>query len=355
MGYQSLSIENFRGITNLEITDMKRVNLLVGRNNCGKTSVLEGVFLLSGMSNPQLPVNIHNFRDLILTSDEDFSYMFKNLDFAVPISIKGTINNRKRYLSITPLYVDYDYSPQQPQKLEQKEIIQQKDITASTSFVKLVEGINMEFRNYQDQQFHGQISLKENKVRVVGNYQEDLGCSYLNPKTIMGPIDKQMENLLKQKKLDTVISALKGIEPKITDIRMGASGMIYVDIGADNLLPLNIMGDGMRHILVMIAAIVDRKNGVLLVDEIENGLHYASVSVMWKAIFTACKEYNVQLIATTHSYECIEAFSNIYDKIEPQDDDIRLYRIDKEEEKHKAFMHTPQVLKVGIEKEFEVR
>jgi len=111
----------------------------------------------------------------------------------------------------------------------------------------------------------------------------------------------------------------------------------------------------MRRILAMMAAIAAMKNGVLLVDEIENGLHYASLSVMWKAIFTACKEYNVQLITTTHSYECIEAFSKVYEMIEPDGDDIRLYRIDREEDKHKAFVYTPQVLKAGIEKEFEVR
>ncbi|MFH1096533.1 MAG: AAA family ATPase [Candidatus Desantisbacteria bacterium] len=354
MRYQSLSIENFRGIINLEITDMKRVNLLVGRNNCGKTSVLEAVFLLSGMSNPQLPINIHNFRDLVLASDEDFSYMFRNLDFSVPISIMGNIDNCKRNLSITPLYVDY--SPQQSKKSKQKEIInQQENITVSTSFARLVEGINLVFKNHQNQKFQGQISLKESKMLVADNYKEDLKCSYLNPKTIMVQIDKRMEGLLIQKKLDTVISVLKNIEPKVMDIRMGANGMIYVDVGANNLLPLNIMGDGMRLILAMMAAIADMKNGVLLVDEIENGLHYTSLSVMWKAIFAACKEYNVQLIATTHSYECIEAFSNVYDKIESEGDTIRLYRIDKEEEKHKAFIYAPQVLKVGIEKEFEVR
>lgn len=354
MRYQSLSIENFRGITNLEITDMKRVNLLVGRNNCGKTSVLEAVFLLSGMSNPQLSVNIHNFRDFVLTSDEDFSYMFRKLDFTVPISIRGTIDNRNRALSITPLYIDY--SPQQSKKLKQKEIInQQENITASTSFVRLVEGINLAFKNHQNQKFQGQISLKESKTLVVGNYKEDLHCSYLNPKTIMMQLDKKMESLLIQKKLDTVISVLKSIEPKVADIRMGAGGMIYVDVGADNFLPLNIMGDGMRRILAMMATISAMKNGVLLIDEIENGLHYASLSVAWKALFAVCKEYNVQLIATTHSYECIEAFSKIYDEIEPQSDDIRLYRIDKEDEKHKAFIYTPQILKAGIEKEFEVR
>jgi AAA15 family ATPase/GTPase len=115
------------------------------------------------------------------------------------------------------------------------------------------------------------------------------------------------------------------------------------------------MGDGMRKILTFLATIATTKNGVLLIDEIENGLHYSSLSVVWKALFAACKEYNVQIIATTHSYECVEAFSKSYDAFDPEGDDIRLFRIDKEGEKHTAFSSNAKVLRAGIEKEFEVR
>jgi AAA15 family ATPase/GTPase len=354
MRYWSLIIENFRGIERLEITDMKRVNLLVGRNNCGKTSVLESIFLLSGMSNPQLPINIHNFRQLILTSDEDFSYMFRNLDFTIPIKIYGTLDTRKRDVTIKPLYVDYD--PQQSNKTVEKDIINQQDrLTASTSFVRLVEGISINFKNDHGQQYQSKISLKEKESSIPGNYKEELRCTFLNPQTITMQMDKRLEALLVQKKLQSVINILKGIEAKIVDIRMGAGGMIYVDVGAEQLFPVNIMGDGMRRILAMLVALPDMKNGVLLLDEIENGLHYASLSVAWKALFAASKEYKVQLIATTHSYECIEAFSKTYEEMEAGGDDIRLYRIDREGNKHKAHAFTPQVLKSGIEKEFEVR
>lgn len=351
MRYKALTIENFRGITNLELTDMKRINLLVGRNNCGKTSVLEAIFLLSGMSNPQLPVNIHNFRDLILISDDDFSFIFKNLDFAKPINIKGVLNNLSRRLTVTPSYGVY-----QSEKTVQKEIVNQKDENIShTSSFRLVEGINLDFTTGKNQQHHGEIRIKEGKIKIPVKYKEELHCSMLTPKTSMVVNDKQMEGLLVQKKLEGVLTVLREIEPKISDIRMGAKGMVYVDVSRERLIPLNVMGDGMRRILAMMVAIADMKNGVLLIDEIENGLHYTSLSVVWKALFTACKEYNVQLIATTHSYECIDAFSKVCGGIEPDGDDIRLYRIDREEDKHKAFVYTQQVLKAGIEKEFEVR
>ena len=62
--YEQLKIENFRGIKSLEIDDLARVNLFVGRNNCGKTSVLEAASLLTGMSDPTLILGIENLRGL---------------------------------------------------------------------------------------------------------------------------------------------------------------------------------------------------------------------------------------------------------------------------------------------------
>jgi AAA15 family ATPase/GTPase len=97
------------------------------------------------------------------------------------------------------------------------------------------------------------------------------------------------------------------------------------------------------------------KNGVVLIDEIETGLDYSSLLIAWKAIFIACKEYNVQLIATTHSYECIQALSSSNSAIEPDGDDIRLYRLEKSSEIHKAIKAKAQMIKISIEKEFEVR
>lgn len=352
MQYQDLTIENFRGIEKLQITNLKRVNLLVGKNNCGKTSVLEALFLLSGMSNPQLPVNIHIFRDLILTRDEDFSFMFRDLDFTIPITISGILDNKKRKLTIRPLYSRY-----KPKIIEKHvEPVTQPDfMPSSTSLVQIVEGLELKFMNGPNQQFSATISLKEKESQLKGKYSENLSCSFINPKTSMNQMDKHVEGLLVQKELDRVIAILQGIEPQLSDIRLGAGSMIWVDIGREKLLPLNIMGDGMRRVLAFISTVSAMKNGVVLLDEIENGLHYSSLSVLWKTLFAACKEYNVQLVATTHSYECIESFSKTYEQIEPQGDDIRLFRIDREDDKHNVVTFNAELLNAGIEKDFEVR
>jgi predicted ATP-dependent endonuclease of OLD family len=275
--------------------------------------------------------------------------MFKNLNFDIPIQLKGRIDANERKLTVTPFYGIY-----QP-KNDNKIIIEQLGNLSASSNTNTVEGINIDFVTHKGEKFHGEYHLREGKIEIAGQYKENLTCSYLSSKSANLVTDKLMEDLLIHKKLDSIISVLKGIEPAIQDIRMGARSMVYIDIGAERLIPINVMGDGMRKTLAILAAIASLKNGILLIDEIENGLHYSSLGVAWKAIFSACKEYNVQIIATTHSYECVETFSKTYDTIEPDGDDIRLFRLDKDGDKHKTMTFTSKILKAGIEKEFEVR
>ena len=84
---KNIKIKGFRGIKSLVIDDLVRINLFLGKNNCGKTSILEALFLIIGITNPVLPRNIHLFRDLLLTQTDDFRFMFYRLDFNSKIQI----------------------------------------------------------------------------------------------------------------------------------------------------------------------------------------------------------------------------------------------------------------------------
>lgn len=354
MEYRSLTIKNFRGIERLEITDLKKVNLLVGRNQCGKTSILEAIFLLSGMSNPRLPFNIHQLRDLLLTDDEDFCYMFRNLDFGNSISIEGDLGDKSRSLFVAPRYADSEELLRDSSGQEASS--EPQDRLASTAApVRSVDGLLFGFSDSRGVKFETFCSLRRNETRLVGEYKEQLRCMYLNPNSIFAQLDTKVGELIIRKKLKKIIEVLRQIDPRVEDIRLGTGGMIYVDLGLEKLIPINVMGDGIRRILGMLACMPEVKNGLLLVDEVDTGFHHTSLPVAWKALFAASKEYNVQIVATTHSYECIEAFSKTHDEIEPKDDNVRLFRIGKEDDAHQAFPFDTQVLRAGVEDGFEVR
>ena len=101
---EQIKIENFRGLDNLEISNFGQINLFVGKNNCGKSSILESVFLSAGMSNPLLPANVNNFRGLN-KSVNDLKYIFHKLKFdKFPVFAIRTDENIERKLEIHPIF-----------------------------------------------------------------------------------------------------------------------------------------------------------------------------------------------------------------------------------------------------------
>ncbi|NJO17966.1 MAG: AAA family ATPase [Thioploca sp.] len=357
MKLTKLTIQNFRGIQTLDIKDFQRVNLLVGRNNCGKTSVLEALFLISSMSNPQSPVNIHFLRDLGFIEGEDFSYLFFNFDLNQLPQIAATVKEvieKQRTLTIKPLYASYISANEK--ELQKKDLgpFSDQAINVTTSTLQFMEGIQLDFK--EDQRLgHAEVHLKEGQFKFSSSfpdlYKESLRCIFLVNRIGMRQPDiyKRLDRLRVQKSLQEIISVLKEIESGLSDIHLGANDIIYADIGLDKLIPLNLLGDGIRHLLTILSAVFEAKNGILLIDEIENGLHYTSLKTLWKAVFRAAQDFNVQIFATTHSYECIEAFAN------SEFSEIALYRIDRSDGKHQAFCYSAEVLRAGVEKEFEVR
>jgi len=77
---------------------------------------------------------------------------------------------------------------------------------------------------------------------------------------------------------------------------------------ADRPIPLRNLGDGMNRLFGIFLALVNAKDGMLLVDEIENGLHYSIQPDIWRLVFQVASQLNVQVFATTHSYDTIQAF-----------------------------------------------
>ncbi len=157
--------------------------------------------------------------------------------------------------------------------------------------------------------------------------------------------------------LATNVSVLKKIEPRVQRIDIGTRGMLWVDIGLDTLAPINILGDGFRHIFTILASLYTAQDGVLIIDEIENGLHHSTLEVMWDALLKASHDYNVQVFATTHSYECVVAYADALEKQYPMDSDsAKLFRLERMAEGgHRAVQYPSKVIRTALDQGYEVR
>ena len=136
-------------------------------------------------------------------------------------------------------------------------------------------------------------------------------------------------------------------------IPRGNIPIIHGDLGSDRLIPLPLLGEGMNKLCSYGLAISNAENGFVLIDEIENGLHYSVLEKIWKGIIHLARKSNVQVITTTHSEECIRAaHSSMSDEKEYE---LKLHRLDRVDEGIEVTTYDKDTLGPAIDQGFEVR
>jgi AAA15 family ATPase/GTPase len=171
----------------------------------------------------------------------------------------------------------------------------------------------------------------------------------------MNEVYERLDKILVKKEEEKFIRALRHIDYRISDITLGAKNKIYFDVGIDRLIPIQIMGDGIIRLLSFLVTIANAENGIVLIDEIENGFHYSALESVWGSIYDAAKQYNVQIFATSHSSECIKAYNNIQASMLLKEDTLRLFRIEKNKDVFETFKYDTEVLESSFENNWEIR
>ena len=360
MQYKNIKIENFRGIDTLEINDFKQINLFVGENNCGKTTILEALFLITGISKPQLPMTINQLRGLnyMLGDDKEHLLVYHKLDYENKILIETVGKETKRTLKIFP------HNPIGNDDITSrldKNFLEKIPLNTSTKN-QTVDGYNYEFTiTKKGKPEHHKASIYPKGLiyqqEIPRNYKETINATIVNPVNVLNQLPENLNLLIKTKRIDKVVKILQKIDNSILNIIVGTDNLIYCDTGLNQLIPINVMGDGIRRAFSLIVTVANFSNGCVFIDEIENGFHYKSIEIMWKAIFEASKEFGVQIFATTHSMECVTGFYNSYisDKRPEDNSEIRLYRLEKNKDSINSKMFDAEMLKIAIDNNWEVR
>ncbi len=155
---------------------------------------------------------------------------------------------------------------------------------------------------------------------------------------------------------DVLLRVLQLIEPRLKRLAivvMAGEPILHGDLGAGRLMPLPIMGEGMVRLTSLILHISNAPNGVILVDEIENGLHHSVLPKIWRAIGDVARQFNTQVFATTHSLECIIAAHKAFAESEIYD--FRLHRLERIKGTIRAYTYEKNTLEAAIETGLEVR
>ena len=365
----NLSIKGFRGIADLSIPRLGRVTLITGMNNTGKTSILEAVRLLTEGASPDVIREILQLReenteglstDVEIQSGENFllSPLFhgfpqphENLD---PIVISSD-NGKHQIRMEVGWFIETEEEDGSIRLVPSDTDLlgEQVSIPALIVFadkrrrVYPINRINRLASNRRTNPRYDQTIMSSRFVSSSGQERTEM-LGALWDSISLGPMEQR------------VIESLQIIEPNVSAVSMigGNSGrqsrtaVVWYD-SFSRRVPLRSFGDGMNRIFGIILALVNTKGGILIIDEFENGMHYTVQAQAWKMVFTLAEELNVQVLATTHSFDCVAGFRQAAAELEQVDG--LLVRIDRIGDLMRVVEYTEEDLQVAVSQRIEVR
>ena len=310
-------------LEDFEVEKLGQVNLIVGKNNSGKSTVLEALRIYAGNADRHLLEEIAKSHDeLYFLKDEDiqpfttgvirpfFSFFSRNNT----IGYKFLIGNKNKTLSF--------------QYMQYLELIDEKvKIEKNNQFLGFLDdGLN-EIYLIRKNKYERLEHIRNNKIPININTESapPIPASAISTQLAdLKVFSTKWDSIVFTDFEPTVIEALRIIEPTIQGIAFvqdknkvtGERTAIVRLQGQAQPVPLKSLGDGMQRILQIALNIYQAKDGFLLIDEFENGLHYSVQEKVWGLIFEMAKRLNIQVFATTHSWDCIEAFSEVASKRE---------------------------------------
>ena len=165
-----------------------------------------------------------------------------------------------------------------------------------------------------------------------------------------------MESLQIRGKDGEVLTVLRTLESRlqsITSILINKIPVIYANIGGDRPIAARLLGEGFNRVFSMAVAMETARGGMLLVDEVENGLHHSVMRDVFSNLLELAVKFDVQVVATTHSAECINAAYKALSHGNAED--FTFHRIDRVDGHSKAIHFNSDMLETAMLHEMEVR
>ena len=378
---QSLEIKNFRSLKDLTIRSLSNINLFTGKNNTGKSSILEAIALFASKGDINTIFQFLQERGESFIGDLDTSKDYTGLNIKALssqftdriIGFKkedsltiGTIDNllfgeersNTNFLSIR--FVKYRTEFLETDKVtdqgsSRRRVIEDNEV--DTEILEYSIGLLIRFGNNSSL-----VPLERSRpFRFTSrNFGTPDNFQFIRTKNIEREINgKLWDNITLSEKENYVIEALKIIEPNVERIafieeNLRERNAVIKLTNNKNVLPLKSMGDGLNRILTIILALVNSDNGYLFIDEFENGLHYSVQEKLWEVIFKISKLLNIQVFVTTHSEDCISSFESVLNR-KINNLSGKLIRLELKENIIKQVEFSEKELKIASEQDIETR
>lgn len=369
-----VELARYRGFSNFRVRGLSRVNLFVGMNNSGKTALLEGInFLATGgdpsvlqqaavrrgelvIRRPDAPALVevsHFFHGHQLTVNGDFTISGNN--GYTPVSVKLIAVPEERNSADAPAK-----GPRRPAQFAIK-IEGGRRRTPEPRLYPLSREGGVLFEDSAPWRFEVEERLvvgravrpSETPSRFIGTDLVDAMslAEMLDGVTVLGS-ESMLSDALRI--LDDKLKYVRQLSGLTTlGFRGSRAGVIAKLESPEAPIPLGSLGEGMRRMLTLAAALATTRGGYIFIDEVDTGLHYSVMHKMWELIITTAEVYDIQVFTTTHSYDCVFGLAKLFRRKPDLQPFLALHRIEREKSESVAFP-AEEVL-TAIRQDIEIR
>jgi hypothetical protein len=359
--YQSLQIERFRGLSFLEIDKLSRVNLVVGKNNAGKTSILEAIEIMALGGRPVSLLRSPSRRGEVPSEASDSrmqtEYDIRHLFYQHAIE-EGAYFRVSAKTEEADLTVKCEVRRAENEAEELKLFPDQDEIEVPLEV--LIKGPDNREGTPIPVSPRGILSggLRRSTIHIPHSSQPSI--AFLGTEGADPPLLQRIwDGLVLTREEEKIVNAMQIIEPSIEriaftsrDSRWPAAAWVKLR-DDDHRIPLGSLGDGIRRLLALAIYIARASGGVLLVDEIDTGLHFSTLELMWKFVVESAIRLDVQVFATSHSGDCLRALAWLESDMPELAREVSVHRVERKYSHSERY--SANDIEVAIRHDIEVR
>ncbi|MEK7833488.1 MAG: AAA family ATPase [Acidobacteriota bacterium] len=340
---RSLTIKNFRGFRELTIEPLARVNLIAGKNNVGKTGVLEALYLLFSNSG-----QFFHFPSAFRSNQE---------------KVSGTPDEQERKDNFASFW---RWLPNKSDEVGQIQITAKEQQDDSNPIVPSFE-LHLDEKSTKEPTYNLTFHYRRNGSEFVsraaagpflqGKMPGLLPVKICSTRHTQPTEDAELFNsLVLKKKKKILIELLKTVEPRLEDmqyLKVGSEPLVYADVGLKELIPLTQLGQGVIRLFRFFSEMLVEEARIILIDEIENGIHHSALADVWTGIAEIAEKEDLQIFATTHSWESIEAAHSVFQSREHYN--FALHRLQMVKGEVQVVTHDQRMIEVAEKTDLEIR